>query len=149
MQFFKLIALLVLELTIIAVIVTVGVVTWQPKPIGHGSIMVSGIDHSKHEAKEAPVSPTLTPEVIRGEITRQAEAYGVNVAEALAIAKCESTFNPKASSKKSTAKGIYQFTDPTWRWIGAKGHQFDYQENIKQFMTHYPKSPQWWSECLP
>lgn len=76
-----------------------------------------------------------------------ARKAGVDVGRALAIAKCESNFNPRARNMEgSTAKGLFQFTDPTWEWIGAEGHQFDEDENVKQFMKWYQTHPTWW-EC--
>lgn len=82
-------------------------------------------------------------------IIRYADLYNVNINTALQIANCESKLNPLAKNKISTAKGIYQFTDPTWKWIKAKGNQYNYQENIKEFMIYYKKYPSWWSQCLP
>lgn len=87
-----------------------------------------------------------TPEEVRAEIIRQAKEYGVNVDDALRIAKCESTFRWNAANSHSSAKGVYQFINGTWEWIGAEGHQYDYKENISQFMKWYPRYPQWW-EC--
>ena len=80
------------------------------------------------------------------EIEKQALAYNVDVETALRIADCESDFNYKAENGVSTAKGVYQFLDGTWDWIGAEGHQFDYKENIKQFMLLYPDNKGYW-EC--
>lgn len=85
-------------------------------------------------------------ELIIMEIKKQAEVYGVDPKQAEIIARCESSFNPYATNKVSTAKGLFQFTDPTWKWIKATGHQFDYKENIKQFMIWYQVYPGWW-EC--
>ncbi len=87
-----------------------------------------------------------TPEQVKAEIIRQANLYGVSVNNALRIARCESGYVYNAKNGTSTAKGVFQFINGTWKWIGAEGHQFDYKENIKQFMIWYPKYPQWW-EC--
>jgi hypothetical protein len=87
-----------------------------------------------------------TPEQVKAEIIRQANLYGVSVKDALRVAKCESGYVYNAKNGTSTAKGVFQFINGTWKWIGAEGHQFDYKENIKQFMIWYPKYPQWW-EC--
>lgn len=83
---------------------------------------------------------------VRAEIIYQANIHNVRVEDALRIAQCESGFLYNAKNNTSTAKGVYQFINGTWDWVGAKGHQFDYQENIRQFMIWYPKYPQWW-EC--
>lgn len=89
--------------------------------------------------------PTVPMEArVKEEIRRQAAIYGVDYKIALRIAKCESSLHPEAKNKQSTAKGLYQFTDPTWKYIKAEGHQFDYKENIKQFFIHYPNHKTWW-----
>lgn len=61
---------------------------------------------------------------------------------AVRIAKCESTLNEYAANSRSTAKGLFQFTDSTWAYIKAEGHQFDAEENIKQFMIWYVIHPE-------
>jgi len=86
------------------------------------------------------------PLTIEEKIHDAAIEYGVPEEVALALAACESTMNPYAQNPRSTAKGLYQFTDRTWRYIKAQGHQFDADENIKQFMIWYPIHPEWW-EC--
>lgn len=96
---------------------------------------------SNEEEKRNP-----TQEEVRAEIIRQAHIYGVSVKTALRIARCESGYQYNARNSTSSAKGVYQFIDGTWRWINAQGHQFDYKENIRQFMKWYPQYPQWW-EC--
>lgn len=83
---------------------------------------------------------------IQSKIRVAAALRGVNEAAALRIANCESGFKWDAASKTSSAKGVYQFLDSTWKAIGAEGHQFDEDENINQFMLHYPGNPGMW-EC--
>lgn len=78
--------------------------------------------------------------LIRG----MAREYGVSEDVALAIAQCESGLDPYAMNPISSAKGVYQFTDGTWDYIRAQGHQFDAEENIKQFMIWYQIHPNWW-----
>ncbi len=85
---------------------------------------------------------------VQEEIKKQADEYGVDYDMAMAIAECESQFDTYAANPNSTAKGVYQFLDGTWEWIKASGHQYDYKENIKQFMIWYPIHPEYWSECL-
>lgn len=94
-----------------------------------------------------PATPLTYPQAtIEAEIRAAANRAGLNPLKALAIAKCESNLNPLATNHQgSTAKGLFQFTDPTWKYIQAKGHQFDSLENIEQFMKWYPKHPEWWA----
>lgn len=108
------------------------------------TLFIAGI--SQELAKKELVILHPTPEQVKYEIVRQASEYGVSVNTALRIARCESGYKYNASNGTSTAKGVYQFLDGTWDWIDAQGHQYDYRENITQFMKWYPRFPQWW-EC--
>jgi len=62
------------------------------------------------EAPEAPI-----PQMI----VQYALSYGVKPSLALAIAKCESQLVATARNKTSTAKGIYQFIDGSWKGYSA------------------------------
>lgn len=93
-----------------------------------------------------PPLPEPTPIIVQYEIERQAKIYQVDVSTAQRIAQCESTNRWNATSSRSSAKGVYQFTKGTWEYIKAEGSPYDFEENIKQFMIHYPKHPGWW-EC--
>lgn len=88
--------------------------------------------------------PGEKPVTIEDRIEAYALQYNVDASAAVLIAACESSLNPYAENDHSTAKGLYQFTDRTWRYIKADGHQFDVDENIKQFMIWYPVHPEWW-----
>jgi len=85
---------------------------------------------------------------VEEKIYRQAEEYGVDDEIAYNIAVCESGLNSYAKNPNSMAKGVYQFLDGTWDWIKANGHQFDFKENIHQFMVWYLIFSNWWTECL-
>lgn len=85
----------------------------------------------------------MTPAFIREAITAYATAYEVDVATAIRIATCESSLNPDAVNASSGAMGLYQFLPSTWAWIGGR-NAFDINDNITEFMTWYPKHPDWW-----
>lgn len=87
-----------------------------------------------------------TEEMIIEEIERQARSANIPITTAVRIARCESSLNPNAKNKTSSATGLYQFTEGTWEHIGAVGSRTDYKENIAQFMKWYPLYPSWW-EC--
>lgn len=102
------------------------------------------------EQRQEVIKPDPTTDEVKQYIALQAAISRphVDAAEAMTIADCESDFYYKAKNPKSSAKGIYQFTDGTWKWIKAANDQYDWQENIKQFFIWYPQHPEWWSECL-
>lgn len=102
---------------------------------------------SEKTVPATPVALAATPEVvttIEDRIRAQAIYYGVDPDRAVAIGQCESGLNPYAANSNSSAKGIYQFTDGTWKVINAPGHQYDPDENIKQFMIWINVHPEWW-----
>jgi hypothetical protein len=82
---------------------------------------------------------------IKEKITIEAQKHNIDIDEALNIAHCESRHNPKAKSNISTASGLYQFINGTWK-NHCKGDVFNEDDNIACFMKLYPKYPQWW-EC--
>ncbi len=61
-----------------------------------------------------PVSPTLSRQHVAGAIKSAANTTGVSFDYLLATAKIESDFNPKASARTSSARGLFQFIDQTW-----------------------------------
>ncbi len=88
----------------------------------------------------AHASTNTLPNVQKAPVTQQiaqyASYYGVDGKLALAIAKCESRLNPLAKSKISTAKGIYQFLDSSWKEYSLKRWRvvkdvFDDSSNIE------------------
>jgi len=58
------------------------------------------------------------PKYPYGSIRHWSELYGIDSALAIAIATCESELNPKARNPNSTAKGLFQFLDGSWRFYG-------------------------------
>ena len=82
---------------------------------------------------------------VREEIIHLAGIYGVDEETALRIAECESQFNKYPINwEGSTAQGVYMWTDPSWKYIEAKGSQLNQTENIRQFMIWYPEHKSWW-----
>jgi hypothetical protein len=57
-------------------------------------------------------------------IRQSAAAYGVDPDLLTGIAQAESGMNPGSTAKGSSAKGLFQFTDPTWKQYG-KGDPLD------------------------
>lgn len=67
---------------------------------------------------------------IQNLITKKANSYGVDPAVALGVAKAESSFNPNAKNKSSSAGGVFQLIDSTWEKYGGKGNRFDPEKNV-------------------
>ncbi len=114
--------------------------TEQTKEQRTFTIDMSAIDKLDELIEQENIKST-----VQGTIYGMALDSFVNWEVAQKIAECESGYDPYAQNKNSSAKGVYQFTDKTWAYIKATGHQFDYQENIKQFLIWFPIHPEWWS----
>lgn len=85
------------------------------------------------------------PETIEAMVRRLATEYGVSPDRAVAIATCESSLDPSARNRQgSSATGLYQWTAPTWEWIGSPGDRLDAEDNARAFMEWYPRYPHWW-----
>lgn len=77
-------------------------------------------------------------QVTPGSIRFYADKYGVDRTLAVEIARCESELYPTAKNKGSTAKGLYQFLDGTWKhyavkkWGTTKGRSvLDYSDSAE------------------
>jgi hypothetical protein len=65
-------------------------------------------------------------------IRAAAQAKGIDPDIALAIAKAESSLRPSATPGTSSAGGLFQVVDKTWKEFGGKpGKKFDPDENIR------------------
>jgi hypothetical protein len=65
-------------------------------------------------------------------IRAAAQAKGIDPDIALAIAKAESSLRPNATPGTSSAGGLFQVVDKTWKEFGGKpGKKFDPDENIR------------------
>lgn len=65
-------------------------------------------------------------------IRAAAQAKGIDPDIALRIARAESAVNPAAQAKTSSAGGLFQVVDKTWKEFGGKpGKKYDPDENIR------------------
>jgi hypothetical protein len=65
-------------------------------------------------------------------IRAAAQARGIDPEIALRIARAESAVNPAAQAKTSSAGGLFQVVDKTWKEFGGKpGKKYDPDENIR------------------
>jgi hypothetical protein len=65
-------------------------------------------------------------------IREAAQSRGVDPDLALKIAQKESDLYPKAKNKRSSAYGLFQITDPTWKQYGGTDeNRYDLMDNIR------------------
>lgn len=105
---------------------------------------IMGLDErtvSLIEVAKAEYRPTTIIE----KIDMRAVEAGIDPEEALAVGRCESQLDPKAKSKTSTAKGIFQFINSTWA-RKCQGDVLNEDDNIACFVAYYPKHKGEW-EC--
>lgn len=62
-------------------------------------------------------------------LTQTAGRYGLDPQTFTRIGQIESGLNPNAGSSLSSAKGLFQFTNPTWAQYGRGGNVFDPASN--------------------
>lgn len=68
------------------------------------------LETAKAEAPEM----TVQEMTIEGAIAHFSEVYGVDPKISIAVARCESNFNPNVIGDGGRAKGIYQYHNETW-----------------------------------
>lgn len=85
-------------------------------------------------------------------IVKYATFYGTSEKELLAVAKCESGFNPKAIGDGGRAANIFQYHKPTFiSFSKLFGEQLDYhsytdQARLTAFIwKHYPQYKNHWT----
>jgi hypothetical protein len=78
-------------------------------------------------------------------LAEMAVKYGKNYYLLYKVIDCESNWNKDAKNPDSSASGLAQFLDGTWRdnCEGAKDNPFD---QIKCLVIQFPSHPNWWSE---
>lgn len=93
------------------------------------------------------VLPVAKDLPLREAVANIASSKGVDKRIALRVANCESKFDPKVKNKNSTAKGLFQFVDGTFR-NHCKGDVFNWRDNATCFAEHFNQHPTWWEQCL-
>jgi len=104
----------------------------SPQPLGQTIIQeVKADEHDEEYYKAEPLRYLR----YRGE---QLGFENQDITKAIRIARCESNFNQYAKNPQSTAKGIYQFIDGTWRANCLKdGNVYNFVDNINCFWKVY------------
>jgi hypothetical protein len=108
-----------------------------------GEMMMPEMIMSKSDSSKPPFSSFTQPKappvvektnqpsnVVQDIINAKAKKYNLPPQLLHSIAKAESGLNPNAANKASSAKGLYQFVDSTWKGMGGEeGKQFDPELN--------------------
>ena len=98
-------------------------------------------------------APTETKVLsVKETIAFYAEQNGANKEELLKVAKCESSFNPKATGDGGRAKNIFQYHYPTFvAFSKLMGEDLDYHSYTDQskltswIWVHYPQYKKHWT----
>ena len=92
------------------------------------------------DIQEPPVQPTLNKANLNGNgllLAEKAQELGINPSDALTIAHLESgaNFSASAQNAKSTANGILQVINSSWKRLGG-GDRTDINEQIRVGLLH-------------
>lgn len=104
----------------------------SPKPLQQMKVEEVGAVTDKYQ--ERGYSRCFDPIICIRDLGEELGFDNQTILTAIKIARAESNFNQYAKNKSSTAKGIYQFIDGTWRAYCLKdGNVYDYEDNIRCF----------------
>ncbi len=144
---------------------------WVPN---YGSAAVAAVKHQpatpQHApaAKPAPVvqhAPVAKPAPVvqhapampanpgtAGVVNEINAVFGPYAGQALAVARCESGYNPYAVNRSSDAEGIFQFLSSTWAGTSYAGYsRFNASANIHAAYQIFSRDGHTWREwsCQP
>lgn len=105
-------------------------------------------------AAPAPVRHAApAPVASSGSVQDQIRAvFGPYAGQALAVARCESGYNPYAVNRSSDAEGVFQFLASTWRGTSYAGYsRFNASANIHAAYQVFSRDGYSWREwsCRP
>ena len=88
--------------------------TGAPGPLAERLLLAVEDSGSEAPADLVPHAPAKVPPALRRTITDAALSVGVDRRYLLAVAARESSFDPAAYAQRTSAAGLYQFTEETW-----------------------------------
>ena len=93
------------------------------------SMLPQSYEATKAAQQAAPTAPAEGG--LSGLLSSAATKYGVPTALLSRISGSESSGSSDAANPRSSAKGVFQFTDSTWKGMGGKpGEQFNPEANV-------------------
>jgi len=130
-------------------------VKWVPNygatssPSGSGATHSSGATTPSNNGGGAPTNNPPASGSVTGEIQA---VFGPYAGAALAVARCESGYNPGAYNAGSGASGVFQFLHSTWMTTGYAGYSpFNAWANINAAHQVFVRDGYSWREwqCKP
>lgn len=126
----------------------------QPAPVNKTPVKKTPVKQApvkKTPVKQAPVNtaPSVPAGSVQGEI---AAVFGPYANAALAVARCESGYNPSAKNASSSASGVFQFLSSTWQTTSYAGYSpFNAWANIHAAYQVFSRDGHSWREwqCQP
>lgn len=105
---------------------------------GFGTVVGGSVGAAQRPRPRGPVADI---------VARAAAERGENVDTALRIAQIESELNPRAQNRRSSAGGLFQFIDDTWREFGG-GDKYDPALNARNGVRLLARNREGLSEAL-
>lgn len=99
--------------------------------------------HFENYHHSPKIEATQTKADVVGMIAKKSIEAQIDPILSLRIAFKESSYNPIAKNKVSSAKGLYMFIDKTWKSY-CTGDVYNAEDNLTCFLKLYPKHPDWW-----
>lgn len=94
-----------------------------------------------HESSDSVLESIRPVPTVRELVLEYANKYNVDVDTAMRVIGCESGFNPSAQNPTSTAGGVMQFVDRTWKSVNkirgtgwTLADKYDARKNIDNGM---------------
>jgi len=96
-------------------------------------------DKKQSKGVLAPASGVFAREVDNDTKSKIRAVFGKDSEMAIKVAFCESSLNPLTAHKSSSAKGLFQIIDPTFKQFNCVGNPFNPDDNIRCAKKIYDK----------
>ncbi len=121
----------------------------RPAPVTKVPVKHAPVKHAPVTKAPAKVAPSVPAGSVQSEIVA---VFGPYSGAALAVARCESGYNPSAKNSSSSASGVFQFLHSTWLTTSYAGYSpFNAWANIHAAYQVFSRDGHSWREwqCQP